>query len=53
MVAASARVACKKFVAIARSQWGEDMDVPDYQTHRSPLEAGYDWPKGALPADYC
>ena len=50
MVAASARVACKNFVSIARGHWGLDMDVPDYQAHRSPLEAGYDWPKGALPA---
>lgn len=49
MVAASARIACQQFIQQARSYWSE-LDVPDYDAHRSPLEAGYDfWPMGAMP----
>ena len=49
MVAASARLACQQFLDIGRGYW--DMsDAPDYDSHRSPLEAGYDfWEMGAIP----
>jgi len=54
MVAASARYACEQFSNEVRKAYkpflnGEELDLPDYQAHRSPLEAGYDWPVGALP----
>jgi len=52
MVASSARYACRQFVEIAREYWSfESHEIPDYQAHRSPLEAGYDWwPMGAMPS---
>jgi len=49
MVAKTARYACSRFADIARGYWS-GIDLPDYDAHRSPLEAGYEfWPKGALP----
>lgn len=48
MVAASARLACRRFTAIARDYW-PNLTAPDYDAHRSPLEAGYDWDMGAMP----
>ena len=49
MVAASARYACEQFSNQVRKAYNEGLVLPDYQAHRSPLEAGYDWPVGALP----
>jgi len=54
MVAASARYACEQFSNEVRKAYkpflnGEELELPDYQAHRSPLEAGYDWSVGALP----
>ena len=49
MVAASARLACRRFTSVARGYW-PSLTTPDYDAHRSPLEAGYDfWPMGAMP----
>ncbi len=49
MVAASARHACRHFTSVARDYW-PNLSTPDYDAHRSPLEAGYDfWPMGAMP----
>lgn len=49
MVAASARLACRRFLDIGRDYWPMD-SAPDYDAHRSPLEAGYDfWDMGAMP----
>ena len=49
MVAQSVKYACESFATQAR-RYHADIDLPDYQAHRSPLEAGYDfWPVGAAP----
>jgi hypothetical protein len=49
MVAASSRVACEGFANQVLSRY-PNADLPDYQSHRSPLEAGYDfWEMGAYP----
>tara|TARA_Y100001937_G_scaffold13467_1_gene17746 strand:- start:43172 stop:46207 length:3036 start_codon:yes stop_codon:yes gene_type:complete len=50
MVAASARVACNAALETVRGIYGNDVVVPDYDAHRSPLEAGYDnWDMGSYP----
>ena len=49
MVAASVRYACAKFSEVVKKAY-PNVELPDYQAHRSPLEAGYDWwAEGALP----
>ncbi|MAL01043.1 MAG: hypothetical protein CL536_02680, partial [Alcaligenaceae bacterium] len=49
MVAASVRLACESFISEAKRIW-PNAAYPDYDAHRSPLEAGYDfWPMGAMP----
>ena len=49
MVAASVRLACESFISQAKRIW-PNAAYPDYDAHRSPLEAGYDfWPMGAMP----
>lgn len=49
MVAASVRYACAKFSEVVKKAYS-NVELPDYQAHRSPLEAGYDWwAEGALP----
>jgi len=49
MVAQSVKYATAQFADIAR-RYHANIDLPDYQAHRSPLEAGYDfWPVGAAP----
>lgn len=49
MVAASVRYACAKFSEVVKEAYS-NVELPDYQAHRSPKEAGYDWwSEGALP----
>lgn len=49
MVSQSVKYATAQFADIARG-YHANIDLPDYQAHRSPLEAGYDhWPVGAAP----
>lgn len=46
--ARSARIACKYHSQAVFEMYGDDIDIPDYQSHRSALEAGYDFcPEGA------
>ena len=48
-VAASVRYACAVFGEVVKKAY-PNVELPDYQAHRSPLEADYDWwAEGALP----
>jgi ribosomal protein S27E len=50
MVASSARVACNASIRSVKEIYGEDITIPDYDAHRSPLEAGYEnWDMGSYP----
>ena len=50
MVAASVRVASNAACEVVKGVYGDDIELPDYDAHRSPLEAGYDnWDMGSYP----